>query len=162
MGARQGVRRAQVAPRVALDAIIDCRRQSAQIRVLKMATTDDDKIDKIELAQQQLERVQMAWDPPDWPDLSHYGFHALENAIDAACSHFGLEGAGHSHWKRVERARQLHRDHGLDDVSDLLRDLNETRKNEAYGDVTPPPLNAEDTAESVERYVEAVAKILER
>ena len=102
----------------------------------------------------------MAWDPVDWADLSHYGFHALENAIDAACAHFGLESAGNSHWKRVERALELHRDHGLDDVSDLLRDLNETRKSESYGDVTAPPLDAEDTAVSIEGYVEAVGKLL--
>ena len=119
-----------------------------------------DKLQKIELARQQLERVQKAWDPPDWADLSHYGFHALENAIDAACAHFGLEGAGHLHWKREKRAQQLHRDHGLDDVSDLLRDLNITRKSESYGDVTPPSLNAEDTAASIETYIEAIEKIL--
>ena len=128
-----------------------------------MSTIDDYESEKIELAQQQLARVQMAWDDPtDWADLSHYGFHALENAIDAACAHFGLESAGNSHWKRVERARELHRDHGLDDVSDLLRDLNETRKSESYGDVTAPPLDAEDTAVSIERYVEAVGELLRR
>lgn len=125
-----------------------------------MATIDDNKIKKIELARQQLERVLMAWDPPDWPDLSHYGFHALENAIDAACSHFGLEDAENQHWKRADLAVQLHRDHGLDDVSDLLRDLNETRKSEAYGDVTAPELDAEDTATTIEEYVEAVEAIL--
>ena len=127
-----------------------------------MGATDGYKEKKIELAQQQLERVQMAWDPPDWADLSHYGFHALENAIDAACAHFGLENAGNSHWKRVERARQLHKEHGLDDVADLLRDLNETRKNESYGDVAATPLDAEDTAASVEEYIEAVKKLLDR
>lgn len=125
----------------------------------QMATIDD-KIKKIELAGQQLERVMKALDPPDWPDLSHYGFHALENAIDAACSHFGLEDAENQHWKRADLAVQLHRDHGLDDVSDLLRDLNETRKSEAYGDVTAPELDAENTAKTIERYVEAVEAIL--
>ena len=127
-----------------------------------MAVMDEYKLKKIELAQQQLERVQTAWDPPDWPDLSHYGFHALENAIDAACAHFGLEGAGNLHWKRQDRARQLHRDHGLADVSDLLGALNETRKSESYGDVTPQPLDAEATAASIERYVEAVEKTIKR
>ena len=123
---------------------------------------DDDKTEKIELARRQLERVQVAWDPPDWPDLSHYGFHALENAVDAACLHFGLDSAGNLHSNRVERARQLHRDYGLDDVSDLLRDLNETRKSEAYGDVIAPSLDAEETAASIEGYVDAVETILER
>ena len=128
----------------------------------EMGTIDDYKSEKIKLARRQLERVQMAWDPADWADLSHYGFHALENAIDAACAHFGLESTRNFHWKRVELARQLHRDHGLDDVSDLFRDLNETRKSENYGDVAAPSLDAEDTATSIERYVEAVEKLLAR
>ena len=82
---------------------------------------------KLSLAEAQLERVQMAWDPPDWADLSHYGFHALENAVDAACLHLGIAIHKH-HPARVDAARRLTRGHGFDDVSDLLHDLNEVRK----------------------------------
>ena len=59
-------------------------------------------------------------------------------------------------------AKQLHREHGLDDVSDLLDDLNETRKSESYGDIEAPELDAEDTAMRIESYVEAVRKLLGR
>ena len=52
--------------------------------------------------------------------------------------------------------------HGLDDVADLLRDLNETRKSESYGDVAAPELDAEETALQIETYVEAVRTLLER
>ena len=114
---------------------------------------------KLGLAEKQLERVQMAWDPPDWADLSHYGFHALENAVDAACLHLGIV-MQKSHPARQEAAERLHRLHGFDDVSDLLHDLNETRKSESYGDVTAPELDAEETAIQIETYWEAVRTLL--
>jgi hypothetical protein len=38
-----------------------------------------------------------------------------------------------------------------------MRDLNEVRKSEAYGDVaTPPELNAESVAAEIEEFIEAV------
>ena len=53
-------------------------------------------------------------------------------------------------------------EHGLDDVSDLLRDLNEVRKNEAYGDVVvAPELDPQDVATTIERYVDAIAALVE-
>ena len=38
--------------------------------------------EKLELARRHLGRVQAAWDPPDWADLSLYGFYALEAAVE--------------------------------------------------------------------------------
>ena len=86
--------------------------------------------EKLELANSHLERIQGAWDPPDWADLSLYGFYALEAAVEAACLHLGIP-TRKAHWARVEAAELLHRDYDLANVSDLLRDLNETRKSEA-------------------------------
>ena len=83
--------------------------------------------EKLELAQRHLARVQGAWDPPDWPDLSLYGFYALEAAVEAAALHVELP-ARKAHWARVDAAQELHTKLGLPDVSDLLRDLNESRK----------------------------------
>ena len=111
------------------------------------------------VAERQLERVRMAWDPLDWADLSHYGFHALENAVDAACVHLGIT-IQKTHPARQDAAGRLSRLHGFDDVSSLLHDLNETRKSESYGDVTSPDLDAEDTASQIETYVEAVRTLL--
>ena len=115
---------------------------------------------KLELAEKHLERVQGAWDPPDWPQLSMFGFYALEAAVEAAALHYGLE-VQKNHPSRVTAARTLHDDFGLPAVSDLLRDLNETRKSEAYGDVVAPNLEAEDVASEVELYILAVAKLLQ-
>lgn len=115
--------------------------------------------EKLTLAQRHLERVQLAWDPPDWADLSLYGFYALEAAVEAACLHHGMK-VRKTHWDRVQAAETLHDQQGLEDVSDLLRDLNETRKSEAYGDVEAPALDAEDVASQIELYIESVAELL--
>ena len=65
-----------------------------------------------------------------------------------------------AHWARVEAAETLHQQHGLEHVSELLRDLNETRKSEAYGDVVAPELDPEDVASQVESYIDSVAQLL--
>jgi hypothetical protein len=41
-----------------------------------------------------------------------------------------------------------------------LRDLNEARKAAAYGDVEAPEFDAEDLAGEIERYVQAVARLI--
>ena len=51
---------------------------------------------------------------------------------------------------------------GLDDVSDLLRDLNEARKSVAYGDIGLPELDAEDVASRIEAYMESVSALIEQ
>ncbi len=114
---------------------------------------------KLILAMSQLERVRMAWDPPDWADHSHYGFHALENAVDAACLHLGRP-VERTHPARQEAAQWLHDAHDFDDVSELLQDLNETPKSESYGDVEAPELDAEETVTEIETFVDAVEALL--
>ena len=120
-----------------------------------MATHDPDKI---ELAREQLARVQVAWfDPVDWSDLSLYAFYAVENAVVAAADAVGLAWA-QTHPSKVQAAGQLHEQFGLPDVSSLLVELNDLRKATAYGEAQPShSLSAEDIAIDVERFVEAVA-----
>lgn len=57
-------------------------------------------------------------------------------------------------------AGELHRNRGLPDIEQLLRDLNDARKCAAYGDIPAPELNAEDVASEIERYVDAVTELL--
>ena len=117
--------------------------------------------DKLVLAQRHLRRVQEAWDDPtDWDDLCLYGFYALEAAVDCACLHFGVS-TKRTHWNRVDAARELSR-HGLDDVSDLLRDLNEGRKSVAYDDGDLPDLNAEEIAIRIEKYIDSIADLVKQ
>lgn len=117
--------------------------------------------EKLAIAQRHLGRVQAAWDDPtDWDDLCLYGFYALEAAVDCACLHFG-KSIDKAHWSRSDAARKLSM-HGLDDVSDLLRDLNEGRKSVAYGDVDLPDLDAEAVAIRIEEYVESVSELVEQ
>ena len=115
--------------------------------------------EKLELSMKHLKKVQGAWDPLDWADLSMYGLYCLEAAVDAAAISFGVPLKA-EHWSRVAAAQTLHTRHGLADVADLLRDLNAVRKSEAYGDVEAPELDAEQVAGQIESYVEAVAQAL--
>lgn len=121
-----------------------------------MATAQE----KLGLARKHLEKVHESWDPPDWLQLSVFAFYALEAAVEAAAIYHGLK-VEKNHPSRVEAAHQLHGDFDLPDVGDLLRDLNEARKSEAYGDVAAPDLDAEDVASEVEGYITAIADLLE-
>jgi hypothetical protein len=124
---------------------------------------DDSKSgDKPALARHHLKRVLDAWhDPTDWDDLSLYGFYCLEAAVEAAAVHVGTK-TSKKHWEKAEVARGLHSQHGLPDIEQLLRDLNDARKAAAYGDIPTPNLNAEDVASEIEAYVGAVADLIER
>lgn len=116
---------------------------------------------KLELARRHLERVLAAWDTPtDWDDLSLYGFYCLEAAVEAAAIHVGMT-TSKKHWEKVDIAIELHEKHGLPDVGQLLRDLNDARKAAAYGDVPAPSMGAEDVASEIEQYVDAVGQLLE-
>ena len=115
---------------------------------------------KLKLAQRHLGKVQDAWfEPTDWDDLSLYGFYCLEAAVEAAALHFGLR-TSKRHWEKVDLAVDLQTRHGLPDISDLLRNLNDARKATAYGDIALPELNAEEIAAEIERYVDAVGALL--
>jgi len=85
-----------------------------------------------------------------------YGFYCLEAAVEAGALHFGLR-TSKKHWEKVDLATALHEKHGLPDVSDLLRDLNEARKSAAYDDVERPDLEAEEIAMQIEEFVDAIA-----
>jgi hypothetical protein len=118
-------------------------------------------MEKLTLARRHLERVQNAWrEPTDWDDLSLYGFYALEAAVDCAGLHFRIS-RGQGHRGRTSLAKTLSK-RGLDDVSDLLRDLNEARKSVAYGDIGLPELDAEEVASRIEAYIESISALIEQ
>lgn len=115
--------------------------------------------DSLVLAKKHLDRVQSAWDPPEWLDLAAYGLYAIEAAVVAAGLRLNLE-FKRSHWSKADVAEELAAKHGLPQVADLMKDLNEVRKSEAYGDVSAPPeLDAQDVATRVELYVDAVSEL---
>jgi hypothetical protein len=91
--------------------------------------------------------------------LSLYGFYCLEAAVEAAAVHVGIT-TSRKHWEKADIADELHEKHGLPDVGQLLRDLNDARKAAAYGDVPAPNLDAEDVASEIEIYVDAVRRLL--
>lgn len=118
--------------------------------------------DSLALAKKHLERVQSSWDPPEWLDLSAYGLYALEAAVIAAAEHLKVP-VKRTHVSKVQAARVLAKNHGLPDIGDLMQDLNEVRKSEAYGDITAPQnMDPEDVATNVELYVDAVTHLFEQ
>lgn len=117
--------------------------------------------DELALARHHLKRVLGAWDDPtDWDDLSLYGFYCLEASVAAAAVRVGI-GTSKKHWEKADVAGELHRKHGLPDIEQLLRDLNDARKSAAYGDIPAPELNAKDVASEIEAYVDAVVDLVE-
>jgi hypothetical protein len=118
--------------------------------------------EKLALARRHLKRVLSAWHhPTDWDDLSLYGFYCLEAAVEAAAVHLGMK-TSKKHWEKAAVAGELHGKHGLPDIEQLLRDLNDARKSAAYGDIPAPDLNAEEVASDIETYVDAVGDLVER
>ncbi len=117
--------------------------------------------ERLSLARQQLGRAQVAgFEPVDWAELSIWAFYTLENAVIAAADHFNRPWE-RTHSSKVKVARRLHADDGLQDVSQLLVDLNELRKSEAYGEVRlSPSMDAEDVLAEVEQFIEAVAQLV--
>ena len=63
------------------------------------------------------------------------------------------------HRGRASLAKTLSK-RGLDDVSDLLRDLNEARKSVAYGDIGLPELDAEEVASRIEAYIDSISALI--
>lgn len=116
--------------------------------------------DKLDLAREQLVRVQSACvEPVDWLELAIFAFYALENAVVAAADRFGVPWKP-THPSKVAVARLLAERNGLPDVADLLIERNELRKSEAYGEIlAPTELDAEDIASTVEGYIAAVEQI---
>ena len=113
--------------------------------------------EKLVLARRHLAKTLS--DPSDLDDLSIYGLYCLEAAVEAAALHVKLK-VTKQHWEKVKVAYELHTQHGLPDVSDLLVDLNDSRKAVAYGDVEAPDLENEDVVGQIERYVEAVEELV--
>ena len=66
-----------------------------------------------------------------------------------------------THDSKIEAAQELHQRLGLPDVSVLLRDLNELRKSESYGEIRPPvSRSADEIVGEVEEYVGEVERRL--
>ncbi len=103
-----------------------------------------------------------ASEDPDDPDkVFFWSFYALENAVVAAALHASAE-FQRNHWTKSAAARRLSLQHGLEDVSDLLSDLNEARKGTAYGDVEEPDIDPADVLQEVGDYLKEVEGFLKK
>ena len=120
-------------------------------------------LEAFRLALRHLDRVLSACDEPtDWSDLSLYGFYCLEACVVAATLQLDGE-APRGHRTKERKARELSAKYGLPDVGDLLVDLNNMRKYQAYGDTEyPTNLRAEEIAVAIELYFDTVRDLIER
>ena len=79
------------------------------------------------------------------------------------CSVWGKQPST-NHWEKAREAGMLHQDHDLPDISDLMKELNNARKANAYGDdeFDEEDADAEDTASSIEEYFDSVRSFLDK
>ena len=116
----------------------------------------------LSIAERHLDKVRAAWDDPtDWADLTTYGLYCVEALVHAAGVAVGLSTVK-THWQKVGMAETLHTHHGLTDVSGLMRDLNEGRKANAYGDseFDNSDLDAEEIANAIEEFFDEVGEFV--
>jgi uncharacterized protein YutE (UPF0331/DUF86 family) len=118
---------------------------------------------KLKLAKSQLERVCAAASAEDPEEAVTWAFYAYENAVVAVAEKEQMP------WKKTHISKQdvaatLHRRHVLSrDVSDTLSDLNELRKDVAYGEVGQDleAVDLEDLCVELEEFVNEVADLVE-
>ena len=84
-----------------------------------MPKTNDAKF-YLELSKKHLERVQQAWEEPDWADLSMYGLYCLEAAVRAASLHASIYPKQASHAKKQDLSSQLRKQFKFPDIADLM------------------------------------------
>jgi hypothetical protein len=124
-----------------------------------MANASDDPQHFLKVAENHVERVGAAWDPPDWSDLGTYGLYCLEALIRAAALKAG-DIPARTHWDKVKQAKTLTIRFKLPDIAELLQNLNDIRKAYAYGDsdVDETEYDAEDMADEIEDYFRKVTE----
>ena len=93
--------------------------------------------DAIDRAKRQLEKVQVAsWEPQDQDheQAVMWAFYAYENCVTALAELYGYKWT-RNHREKADLARKFHAE-GLvsRDIGDELEDLNNLRKDVAYGD----------------------------
>ncbi|HKG38890.1 MAG TPA: hypothetical protein VKB25_07860 [Conexibacter sp.] len=87
---------------------------------------------KRELARQHLETARVDLDGERYGDALNAMFHAAEAAVVWLADHHGIE-TRRLHWVKAEAAERLHAEGATDDDhGDLLRDLNQGRKDYWY------------------------------
>ncbi len=115
----------------------------------------------VEIARKHLGKVQDAWEEPDWDDLTSYGLYCLEECIRAAVLKNG-DTPVRTHYGKVDQSIRLANDHGFPDIKDLLTELNDGRKANAYGDdeFDEDEYDAEDIVSRIEAYFDATEKFV--
>jgi hypothetical protein len=118
------------------------------------------------VARRQLDRVQTAsWDPDDEDreDAVTWGFYSFENAVVAAAEKANLPWK-RTHWDKLDLADKLHADGYVSvSVRNRMEELNELRKDVAYGEAGPDlnEYDLENLAVELEKFLDEVEKFVE-
>lgn len=118
---------------------------------------------KLALARSHLERVQDASSAEDPVEAVTWAFYAYESAVVAAAEKEGISWEK-SHPSKAKAAQTLHENGVLGmDVSSTLEELNQLRKDVAYGEAGSDlgEVDLEDLAVHLEEFVEEVAHLIE-
>lgn len=108
---------------------------------------------KRELARQHLETARTDLEGERYGDALNAMFHAAEAAVVWLADHHGIE-TRRLHWAKAEAAERLHAEGVIrDDHGDLLRDLNQSRKDYWYDGEEPDP-------DELERYLAHVTALV--
>ena len=126
-----------------------------------------DKFDRarthLKKSQQQLEKAQVySWDPDEPAECVSAAFYAYENAVVAAAEALAVPWKP-SHYQKSEVAEKLFTDKKVKvDVSDLLLELNDLRKDVSYGEPGEELSNydLEQLVTNLENFIDEVEEII--
>ena len=120
---------------------------------------------RLDLARGHLKRVQVASsDPQDPEGAVTWAFYAYENAVVAAAEITGLTWEK-NHYSKSRVAKELHSQGAVSrDLSSKLLELNDLRKDIAYGESGPDleEVDLEDLATELEGFVDEVGALIEK
>jgi len=121
-------------------------------------------VEALKRAQSQLERVQTAWyDPADAEEAVTWAFYAFENAVVAVAEKANIKWEK-THWNKLDVADKIHaKGYVSTNVRERLVELNELRKDVAYGEPGPDlaALDLEDLVTELEEFINEVAGFVE-
>lgn len=118
---------------------------------------------KLDLAKSHLERVRDGVMAEDRVEAVTWAFYAYESAVVAAAEREGVSWQK-NHPSKAKAAAELHQSGALSrDVSETLRELNELRKDVAYGEAGPDleTIDLEDLEAELEEFVEEITTLIE-
>jgi len=131
---------------------------------LRMAGEIEAGREHLELAKKQLEKAQIhSWEPAEPAECISKVFYAYENAVVALAEAKGVKWEKH-HGRKADLAKAF-ADEGIlkSDISEKLRELNELRKDVAYGEpgFELAETDLEEEVSNLETFIDDVERLID-